>query len=78
MNLSGAVSARVEELLRDRGITQYKLSRLSGVPQATISDIRLKKNKSVNLKIIYELADGLGYGLDEFFNSPLFRRENLD
>ena len=78
MNLADAVAARIEELLCKHNITQYKLSQLSGVSQATISDIRLKKNKSVNLKIIYELADGLELGLDEFFNSPLFKRENIE
>lgn len=78
MNLAEAIAARIEELLIKRDITQYKLSQLSGVPQATISDIRLKKNKSVNLRIIYELADGLDLGLDEFFSSPLFKRESIE
>lgn len=77
MNLSEAIAARIEQLLLERGVTQYRLSRLSGVPQATISDIRLKKNRSVNLLVIYELADGLEMGLDEFFDSPLFKRENI-
>ena len=77
MNLADAIAARLEELMRRHSITQYKLSQLSGVSQSTISDIRLKKNKSVNLSIIYELADGLGLGLDEFFACPLFKRENI-
>ena len=78
MNLADAVAIRIEELLAERNITQYRLSQISGVPQATISDIRLKKNKSVNLTIIYEIADGLEMGLDEFFDSPLFKRENIE
>lgn len=78
MNLADAIAARIEELLQQHHITQYKLSQLSGVSQSTISDIRLKKNKSVNLTIIHELADGLGLGLDQFFSSPLFKRENIE
>lgn len=77
MNLADAVATRIEELMQQHKITQYKLSQLSGVSQSTISDIRLKKNKSVNMTIIHELADGLGLGLDEFFASPLFKRENI-
>lgn len=77
MNLAEAIAARIEELMHNRKISQYRLSQLSGVPQATISDIRLKKYNSVNLRVIYELADGLDLGLDEFFNSPLFKRENI-
>jgi hypothetical protein len=51
--------------------------RQSVVSQATISDIRLQKNNSVKLKTLYEIADGLELGLNDFFDSPLFERENL-
>lgn len=77
MNLADAVAARLEELMQQHKVTQYKLSQLSGVSQSTISDLRLKKNKSVSMTIIHELADSLGLGLDEFFASPLFKRENI-
>ena len=78
MTLADALAARIEELLREYNLTQYKLSQLSGVPQSTISDIRLKKNKSVNVTIIHDLMDGLNLGLDDFFNTPLFKRENIE
>lgn len=78
MNLADAIATRLEELMQEYHITQYKLFKLSGVQQSTISGIRSKKYKSVNLRIIYELADGLGLGLDEFFASPLFKRENIE
>ncbi len=77
MTLSEALAARIEELLREKQITQYRLSQMSGVSQATISDIRLKKNKSVNIRIIFELMDGLDIGLADFFNSPLFEKGNI-
>lgn len=77
MTLSEALAARVEELLEQYNITQYRLSILSGVSQATISDIRLQKNETVNVRILYEIMDGLGLGLDDFFNNPLFKRENI-
>ena len=56
----------------------YRLSagRTSGTRTAVL--YATKKNKSVNLTIIQELADGLGLGLDEFFDSPLFKRENIE
>ncbi len=77
MTLSEALATRIEELLREKQITQYRLSQMSGVSQATISDIRLKKNKSVNIRIIFELMDGLDIGLADFFNSPLFEKGNI-
>lgn len=58
MTLSEALAARVEELLEQHNITQYRLSILSGVSQTTISDIRLQKNETVNVRILYEIMDG--------------------
>ncbi len=78
MTLSETVAIRLEEIMKEYNVTQYKLSMLSGVSQSTISDIRLKKNKSVSVTVIQELMDGLELGLDDFFNSPLFKRENLE
>ena len=77
MTISDAVALRIEEILNEHKMTQYKLSQLSGVSQATISDIRLKKNKSVNLRVIYELMDGINMSLKDFFNSPLFDKDNI-
>lgn len=77
MTLSEALAARIEELLKEHDISQYRLSQVSGVSQATISDIRLQKNEAVNVRILYEIMDGLGLGLNYFFNSPLFERENI-
>lgn len=56
MSLSEAVSLRVEGLMAERNLTQYRLYKLSGVAQTTIGDIRLRRNKSVSLSIIYEIA----------------------
>ena len=72
MTLAEALSERVNELLKNRKITQYRLFKLSGVSQSTISDIRNMKNGTVNIRIIYEIAQGFGMNLIEFFNSPIF------
>ena len=77
MKLMEAISLRLIELLKERNISSYRLSLLSGVSEATISDIRLMKNKTVAINVIYELVDGLEMDLPAFFNSPLFQRENI-
>lgn len=77
MLLAEAVAKRLDELLEERKITAYKLFILSGVGQSTISAIRNKKNRSVDLRIIYELTQGLEISLTEFFDSPLFSVENI-
>ena len=77
MTIAEALSLRVEELMKERGMTAYRLSLLTGVNQTTIGDIKHKRNKSVNVRIIFELCQGLGIELMEFFNTPLLAIENI-
>ena len=77
MSLAKAIALRVEELLKEKNLTQYKLYKLSGVSQSSISEIRSKKNKAPNLYIIYELAQGFGISLFDFFNCEYFKDFNI-
>ena len=45
--------------------------------QATISDIKHQNNVGINLRLIYELSEGLEIDLATFFDSPLFRDDNI-
>ena len=77
MKLNEAISKRLTELLEARKMTAYGLFMKSGVSQSTISDLKNMNNNGVNLTIIYELCEGLEISVKEFFNSPLFERENI-
>lgn len=78
MKLNQAVSRRLAELLAERNMTQYQLYMKSGVPKSTIGNIINCSYDSVKLRIIHEMCQGLGIGLDVFFASPLFQEENLE
>ncbi len=77
MTLSEALAARVDELLEEKSMTQYRLAQLSGLAQTTIADIRKMRNKGTNIQNINAISQGLGIDLIEFFNSPLFKGENI-
>ncbi len=77
MKLNEAISLRLQELLNEKKMTAYKLFSMSGVSQATISDLKNKNNSGVNVRILYELCEGFGIGLSEFFDSPLFEKGNI-
>lgn len=77
MTLAEALAARVDELLEENNLTQYKLAKLSGLAQTTIADIRKQRNRGTNIQNINAIAQGLEIDLTEFFNSPLFKRENI-
>lgn len=78
MQLNQAVRARLLELLGEKEMTQYQLHLKSGVPKSTIGNVVNCAYDSVKLRVIHELCQGLGIGIDAFFASPLFREENLE
>lgn len=78
MTVSEALSVRLTELMNEKHLTAYRLSMLTGVNQTTIADIKKKRNNSVNLRIIFELCQGVGIEIVEFFDSPLFKTDNID
>ena len=77
MKLNEAVSKRIKELCKERNMTQYSLSQKSGVPQSTLSTIINCTFPSMKVRIIYEICEGFEISLTDFFNSPLFDRENV-
>lgn len=78
MKLNQAVSERLTQLLTEKGMTQYQLYMKSGVPKSTIGNVINCSYDSVKLRVIHEMCQGLGVGLDAFFASPLFDENNLE
>lgn len=78
MKLNQAISERLAELLREKQMTQYQLYIKSGVPKSTIGNVINCAYDSVKLRVIHEICQGLGIGIPEFFDSPLFQEDNLD
>ena len=78
MSAIEAKSGGHSELLEERKMTQYQLYMKSGVPKSTIGNIINCSYDSVKLRIIHEMCQGLGIGIDTFFASPLFKEDNLE
>lgn len=78
MKLNEAVSKRLTELLNEKGMTQYQLYMKSGVPKSTIGNVINCSYDSVKLRVIHEMCQGMGVGLDAFFNSPFFDENILE
>ena len=66
------IAHRIRELCREQGITPNKLSKISGVPQATIKSILLGESKNPGTVAVKRLCDGFGITLGEFFSAPEF------
>lgn len=78
MKLNEAIAYRIKELCEERKLTQYGLYLKTGVPQSTLSTIMKCSYPSMKLRIIYEICDGLEINLKEFFDSDIFKRENIE
>ena len=78
MQLNEAVSRRILELLKERGMTQYQLYIKSGLPKSTINSVVNCLYDSVKLRVIHEMCQGLGVSITTFFDSPLFDENNLE
>ena len=52
MNISQAVAVRIKELLKEKGLTQYRLEQNACLSHDTIKSIMKGKAKGVNLKTL--------------------------
>lgn len=77
MKLTDAVILRIEQLCIEHNMNKYRLFKASGVPQSTLTSIKKKRSNSVKISTLYSICEGFGISLEQFFNSPLFARENL-
>lgn len=78
MNLVKAVGKRIKEILKSRGITQYELFKISGLPQSTISTILKGEITTIKLSSIYEICSGLNIEFSEFFDRDYLKLENIE
>lgn len=76
--LNDVVVERLCTLMGERGITQYRLAQLSGVPFPTLKSIMQRRTNGITLKTIILLAEGLNMSASEFINDESFSAKNLD
>ena len=76
MNAKQAVSARILELCKQRGIAINALANSAGISPSTIYSILNTKSMNLGIVTIKQICDGIDISLREFFDSPIF--ENLE
>ena len=72
MKLVEAVGKRVDDLLKNRNMTQYEVAQQGGIPRSTISVVVAVKRKSVKIDTIFQICATLGISLKTFFDDPIF------
>ena len=61
--------ARIRQLMDEKNITEYKLAKLSGLSQSTISNIFIR-NTAPTIPTIEAICNGLGISMSQFFANP--------
>jgi len=72
MNIGQAVAKRVNDLIAERKITQYRLAKDMCISHNAMSSIVNAKNKSANLETLFSLCRALNMTMSEFFNDHVF------
>lgn len=65
--LEQAIVNRIEQLLKDRNMSKYRLSQITGIAQASLSTIFNGKN-APSLITINRICVGLGISYSDFFD----------
>lgn len=76
--LNDVVVERLNKLMDEKRLTQYRLAQLSGVPFPTLKSIMQRRTKGISLKTIVLLAEGLDMTASEFINDESFSSKNID
>lgn len=76
-NVNKAVALRIKELLKEKGITLYRLAMNSGISHSTLKNIMHETINDNKLSTIILIAAGFDMTVSEFLDSPLFLEDNL-
>ena len=78
MTVNDAVAKRISKLLKERGMSQYRLEQESGIQHGSMQCIMNGRNKTVTLSTVIMLAKGFNMTLPEFLSDEIFSSEDLE
>ena len=78
MTVNDAVANRISALLKEKGISQYKLEQESGIQHGSMQCIMNGRNKTVTLSTIMMIAKGFGMSLLEFLDDEIFSLDKFE
>ena len=78
MTVNDAVAKRISRLLREKGISQYRLEQESGIQHGSMQCIMNGRNKTVTLSTVIMLARGFHISLTDFLDDDIFISEDLE
>ena len=77
-NINDAIVTRLNKLMGERNLTQYRLAELSEIPYPTMKSIMQRRTKDIELSTVVLLSKGLNIKPCELIDDNSFLPENLD
>ena len=78
LTVNNAVAKRIFALLKEKGMSQYRLEQKSGIQHGSMQCIMNGRNKTVTLSTVIMLSKGFDMTLNEFLDDEIFRSEELE
>lgn len=79
MKYINIVIGKLNKYMNEQNLTQYQLAIKSGVSYSTVKSIMQRKTKSIDLKTVILLSQGLGIRPQEFVDDDFLPEKlNLD
>lgn len=78
MTVSQAVASCIKELLKERGMSQYRLEQSFNIQHGTMNSIMSGRNSGIELNNIMMIARGFDMTVVEFLDAPIFSSEELE
>ena len=72
MQLSDATRERIKQLLKEKDMKLFDLSKAAGVALPTISDFLKNDTKNLRMDTMLHICEGFNITLKDFFNNSLF------
>lgn len=72
MQLSDATRQRIKELLKEKDMKLFDLSKAAGVSLPTISDFLKNDTKNLRMDTMLHICEGFNITLKDFFDNAIF------
>ncbi len=78
MKSEEAITKRIYDLCRERGIAPNKLASMAGLPSATLRRIFYGRSKNPGTRTLLDICQALEITLYDFLNDPVFKTLDLE
>ena len=72
MTLAEAIKIRMQNLMKEKGFSQYDFYTKGGIAKSTASQVLNGTRERVAIKTVYEMASTMGVSLQQFFADDIF------